>query len=80
MTTVNLSNELVSDAKKYANVYSRSTPKQIEYWAKIGKVVEENPDIPYTFIQEALLSMEDSEPGTPYKFTEIESPEWYENP
>lgn len=80
MTTINLSDELVNEAKKYANVYSRSTPKQIEYWAKIGKIAEENPDLPYEFIQQILLAMQEDEPPKPYRFTEIDSPEWYDNP
>ncbi len=79
MTTVNLSDELVEQAKKYANVYSRSTPKQIEYWAKIGKLAEENPDLPFEFMQEILLALEETEPGTPFKFTHVEPPEWYKN-
>ncbi len=79
MTTVNLSDDLVEQAKKYANVYSRSTPKQIEYWAKIGKLAEENPDLPFEFMQEILLAMEETEPGTPFKFTHVEPPEWYKN-
>lgn len=63
MTTINLPDDLVEEAKRYASVYSRSTPKQIEYWAKIGKIAEENPDLPYEFIKDVLLAMgEKSEP------------------
>ncbi len=70
MTTINLPDDLVEKAKKYANVYSRSTPKQIEYWAKIGKLAEENPDLPYEFVQQILLAMQDVEDGDlePYEF------------
>lgn len=67
MTTVNLSDEIVKDAKKYAAVYSRSVPKQIEFWSKIGKIAEENPDLPYAFIRDILIAMEDDE-VTPYEF------------
>lgn len=69
MTTINLSDELVEEAKRYASVYSRSTPKQIEYWAKIGKIAEENPDLPYDFIKDVLLAME--EPSEPFDFSEL---------
>ena len=75
MTTVNLSNDLVENAKRYAAAFSRSTPKQIEHWAKIGKIAEENPDLPYEFIQDILLALEDTEEATPFEFTEIEKPE-----
>jgi hypothetical protein len=35
-------------------------PKQIEYWSRIGKLAEENPDLPFSFIQETLLAIEES--------------------
>lgn len=70
MTTINLSDELVEKAKKYANVYNRSTPKQIEYWAKIGKTAEENPDLPYEFIKDVLLAI--SEEPIPFDFAELD--------
>lgn len=75
MTAVNLSNDLVAEAKKYAAAFSRSTPKQIEHWAKIGKLVEDNPNLPPAFIQDILLSLHDPDPGTPFEFTEIDPPE-----
>ncbi len=70
MTTINLSDDLVEKAKKYAQVYSRSTPKQIEYWAKIGKACEENPDLPYEFIKDIFLAREE-EDATSFEFTEL---------
>lgn len=75
MTTVNLSDSLVANAKRYAAASSRSTPKQIEHWAKIGKIAEENPDLSYEFIQDILLALEDTEDATPFKFTQIEKPQ-----
>ncbi len=53
---IKLSDQIVAEAKKYGTVYSRSTPKQIEYWAQIGKIAEENPDLPFSFIKEILLA------------------------
>jgi hypothetical protein len=69
-TTIKLSDELVSEAKRYAAVYARSVPKQIEYWSRIGKIAEENPDMPYEFIKELLLAKDEAENGetTPYVF------------
>jgi hypothetical protein len=43
-TTIKLSDELIAEARRYGDVYSRSAPKQIEYWSRIGKIAEENPD------------------------------------
>ena len=57
--TIKLSNELINEARRYGEVYSRSVPKQIEYWSRIGKIVEENPDLPYSFIKDILLAMQD---------------------
>ena len=43
---IKLSDQLVADATKYAKVFHRSPPKQIEHWATIGKITEENPGLP----------------------------------
>jgi hypothetical protein len=61
---VRLSDEIMKAAILYAPINSRSIPKQIEHWAKIGKIAEENPDLPYDFIKgviEAKNEMEHSE-------------------
>ena len=67
---VKLSGKIIADADKYAAVFSRSIPKQIEHWVKIGRIAEENPDLPYNFIKDILLSLEESktEKPIPYKF------------
>lgn len=67
-TTVKLSDELVKDARRYGQMQSRSVPKQIEYWSRIGKIVEENPDLPYSFIKDILFAKLEAEDGdlTPY--------------
>jgi hypothetical protein len=69
-TTIKLSDDLINEAKRYAALYSRSTPKQIEYWSRIGKIVEENPDLPYRFIQDMLLAQQEASQGllTPFEF------------
>jgi len=68
-TTVKLSDELILKARKYGQIYSRSTPKQIEYWSQIGKIAEENPDLPYSFIKELLIGMAEIESGEVSEFT-----------
>lgn len=69
-TTIKISNELVEEARRYGAVYSRSIPKQIEYWSNIGRIAEENPDLPYSFIKELLLAKLEADEGavTPYEF------------
>ncbi len=65
-----LSDDLVEDAKVTAAVEHRSVPKQIEHWARIGKAVLENPDMPLRMIQDTLLSLEEVKAGqvAPYQF------------
>ena len=64
-----LSDELDEDAKPYAAAEHRSVPKQIEYWARIGKAVLENPELPLRLIQDTILSREEVKAGlaTPYQ-------------
>lgn len=69
-TTVKLSDKLINEARRYGSVCSRSTPKQIEYWARIGKIAEDNPDLSYDFIKVILIAKQEADDGetTPYKF------------
>ncbi len=57
--TIKLSDNLLNEAKRYANIYNRSLPKQIEYWSRIGKIAEENPDISYSFIKDVLFALDE---------------------
>lgn len=54
--SVRLDDEFVENARIYAQTEDRSVPKQIEHWAKIGKIMIENPDLPYEFVRETLIS------------------------
>jgi hypothetical protein len=61
---VRLPEEIVKDAQKYASLSLRSVPKQIEYWYRLGKLTDENPDLPLDFIKgvlEGRLEMEQGE-------------------
>ncbi len=62
-TSVRLDDSFVQDVKVYADALSRSLPKQIEHWAKIGQIVEENPDLSYAFIKEVLLAKSEVQQG-----------------
>ena len=69
-TAVRISNALVKEAKINSKVENRSITGQIEYWAKIGKIAEENPDISFSLMKEILLGFEqlDSDEGIEYYF------------
>jgi len=60
---VNLDEKLVNDARSQSKVLSRSVTKQIEHWARIGHIAEDNPDLTYSQIKDILLGMEDSNSG-----------------
>lgn len=68
-TALKLSDELIEMAKPRAAAERRSVPKQIEYWARLGKAVEDNPELPVQFIKDTLLAVQEAESGqlVPYK-------------
>ena len=69
-SVVKISDEIINEARLYADAMHRSVPKQIEYWARLGKAAEENPDMPISMIQDVFISLEESKAGkfTEYKF------------
>lgn len=64
---VKLSEGLVDQARRYAQAQHRSVPKQIEYWSRIGKIAEENPDLPFAMIRDILVA-DQEEPAGEYRF------------
>jgi hypothetical protein len=56
---VKLSDILVAEAKRLGAVHHRSLPKQIEYWSQIGRIAEENPDLPFALIRDILVAREE---------------------
>jgi hypothetical protein len=73
-TAVKVSDDLFKKAKIKSKVFKRAIAGQIEYWAKIGQMIEENPDLPLPFIQDILVGREQimAGQGTPYVFGEGE--------
>ena len=67
-TAVRLSEDIVRTAGVYAPVNFRSVPKQIEHWVRIGKIAEENPDLPYEFIKKVLEAREEMKTEKPAPF------------
>ncbi len=69
-TAVKISDDLATKAKIKSKIFKRSIAGQIEYWASIGQIIEENPDLPLPFIQEILIAKEQIKAGlgTPYVF------------
>ena len=69
-TAIRVSEELVNEAKKYSRIEHRSMTGQIEHWARIGKCIEENPDLTYSLIKEIFIGIEELEQGekSEYRF------------
>ncbi|MHB8808688.1 MAG: TA system antitoxin ParD family protein [Desulfobulbaceae bacterium] len=69
-TAIRISEELVAEAKKYSKIEHRSLTGQIEHWARIGKCLEENPDLTYTLVKEILVGLEELNQNekTEYRF------------
>lgn len=64
---VKMSEFLVNQAKRYAVIEHRSVPKQIEYWSRIGKIAQDNPDLPFAMIRDILIA-DQEEPIGEYEF------------
>ena len=64
---VKLPETLVDQARRYAAIQHRSVPKQIEYWPQIGKIAEENPDLPFSVIRDILIA-DQEDPVGEYRF------------
>ena len=71
-TAIKLSENIISEAKIISKVLNRSVAGQIEHWAKIGRIAEENPDLTYEFIKNILIAQEEAESGKlqAYSFNE----------
>ena len=70
---IRLPANLVKQASHYADVNLRTIPKQIEYWAMLGRCAEDNPDLPLDFIKECLLAKDEVKLGdtTTFKFRNV---------
>lgn len=53
---IELDDGLVKYAQDHAVIENRSVEKQIEHWARIGRIVEDNPDLSYEFIKGLLIA------------------------
>jgi hypothetical protein len=73
-TAIKISDEFARDARTTAKVTRRSMAGQIEYWAYIGKIAEENPDLSFSAINDILLGRQQLKDGsgTSYIFGEGE--------
>ncbi len=66
---VRVSDFLLNEARIFSKVDNRSVTGQIEHWARIGKITEENPDLTYSLIKEIIIGLEELEQGLSSEYT-----------
>lgn len=54
--SVRIDENLVKEARASAKAEFRTVQGQVEFWAKVGRAALDNPDLPASFIAEALIS------------------------
>lgn len=54
---------MVETAKRYGFLEHRSVPRQVEYWSQVGKIVTENPDLPFSVIRDILIADREAPAG-----------------
>ncbi len=62
-TSIRLDSDLIKQAAIMGDALSRTTPKQIEHWAKIGRMMEDNPDLSYEFVRQIVIAEAEKKAG-----------------
>jgi len=67
---ITIPEELAEIAQQQAVIHQRTLSQQIVHWANFGKIVEDNPELPFAFLQEVLLARQEAQAGAvePYEF------------
>ncbi len=67
---IRISTPLANKAKSRSRVMHRSVARQIEYWAELGEILEDNPDLTFRVVQDILIGREEAQNGelAPYEF------------
>jgi len=69
-SSIRLDEEIVRKVMARARAHRRTFTNQIEEYLDIALLVEENPDLPYSFIKETLEAKEEIKAGfgQPYRW------------
>lgn len=65
---IRIDEKLYEEAKISAAAEYRTIPMQVTFWAKIGKVALDNPDVPIEFIRDMLIAK--AQKSEPFEFNE----------
>ena len=58
---VRIEPDLYKRAKREAAIEHRTIAGQIEFWAQVGRACIDNPDLPVSFVIDALASLDTPE-------------------
>lgn len=61
--SIRIDQVLYNQAKTAAAVEHRTIAGQIEFWARVGRAALDNPDLPASFVAEALASITELRDG-----------------
>ena len=67
--SIELPEKLFKDVSHHASVSHRTLPEQAEHWMRLGKIVEDNPDLPYDFIKRILIAEQEVADGDVTEYT-----------
>lgn len=69
-TSLRLHEDIVKKVSAKARAHRRTLTNQVEEYIMIAMEVEDNPDLPYSFIKETIEAREEIKAGlgVPYKF------------
>ncbi|KUJ72370.1 hypothetical protein [Thiomicrospira sp. WB1] len=66
--SIRIDDAFYQEAKSQAKAELRSIPNQVEYWARIGKIALENPELSIEAIQALLVARHQE--AEPFEFRE----------
>jgi hypothetical protein len=75
-TAIRLSPHIINDARRRAEAEFRTLPKHIEFYYTLARTARDNPDLPISFIENALLAREESTSPFEFRTTKQERKEY----
>lgn len=66
--TLQLNQDFLKEVQTRADINKLSLAEQIERWALIGRIAEDNPELNFDFIKDALASTTELEQGKVTKY------------
>ena len=72
--TVRLPKKFLMEIKKESDRNMRSLPKHLEFLARLGQAVRDNPDLPPGFVKDLLEAKDEIQAGaelTPFEFRNV---------